>query len=73
MYLNCDKNVFSWEDNHPILTHSNDCVVGCSTCANLCLGNAISFPQIEEVRNLYQENDIWVKVKNQLVNDNIIK
>jgi len=43
-----------------------NCVVGCTTCSNLCLGNAIIFPDIEEIRKIYKKEHIWSKVKKQL-------
>ena len=42
------------------------CIVGCNTCANLCMGNAISFPDKETVREIYKREKIWSKVKKQL-------
>ncbi len=42
---------------------------GCTTCANLCLGNAISFPDIKEVREIYSREGIWAKVKKQLAEE----
>jgi len=44
-----------------------DCVVGCSTCRNLCRGNAISFPDLKELRKFYVKNRIWDRVKEELV------
>lgn len=43
-----------------------DYVAGCSTCANLCVGEAITFPSIEQVRELYKKEKIWSKVKKVL-------
>lgn len=73
MCMNCGKKVYSWLENKPIVSDPYNCVVGCSTCANLCFGKAISFPHIEELRSIYQENNIWSKVTQQLKNDGIIK
>jgi len=50
MCMNCGKKVFDWIDNKPIVVRYDDCVVGCTTCGNLCLSHAISFPDIEELR-----------------------
>ena len=38
-----------------------DCVVGCTTCANLCQGEALTFPGVEELRELYQTERLWAK------------
>ena len=66
MCMNCGKNVFDWTEEGARVARPYDCQVGCSTCANLCLGNAITFPDIESVRELYKKEGIWAKVKNDL-------
>ena len=35
-------------------------------CSNLCLGNAISFPDLSTIRDLYKKEGIWSKVKKDL-------
>ena len=72
MCMNCGHRVFGWTDGGAVVARPNECVVGCSTCANLCLGNAITFPPLEEVRKLYKENKIWGKVKKDLIKKGII-
>jgi len=67
MCMNCGKKVFSWgDDGKPHVTNPTSCVVGCTTCSNLCLGKAISFPSIEELRNFYKKHKIWQAVKKGL-------
>ena len=66
MCMNCGKNVFDWTEEGARVACPYDCQVGCSTCANLCLGNAITFPDIETVRELYKKKGIWAKVKKDL-------
>ncbi len=66
MCMNCGKNVYDWTENGAKVARPFDCVVGCTTCANLCLGNAISFPEIDVVRETYKKQGIWAKVKKQL-------
>jgi MinD superfamily P-loop ATPase len=39
--MNCGKNVFDWTEEGARVARPYDCQVGCSTCANFCLGNAI--------------------------------
>ena len=67
MCMNCGKNVYEWTSEGPKVVHPYDCVVGCTTCGNLCLGEAISFPDIQTVRDTYKQEKIWSKVKKQLV------
>ena len=61
--MNCGKGVFQWTDQGPIVAKPYECVVGCTTCANLCRGNAISFPKISYVKRLYAREGIWDRVK----------
>jgi len=64
--MNCGNNIFGWTEDGARVARPYSCVVGCSTCGNLCLGNAITFPDIETVRQLYKKEGIWAKVKKQL-------
>ena len=67
MCMNCGKKVFDWIDGKPKVVRYYDCVVGCSTCGNLCLSNAITFPDLEEVRCFYKEHKVWSAVKKALI------
>jgi len=73
MCMNCGKKVFEWTKEGPKVVRPYQCVVGCATCANLCAGNAISFPDIQELRELYKKQGIWAKVKKQLIEEGKIK
>lgn len=66
MCMNCGKKVYAWTENGAIVSNPKDCIVGCSTCANLCLGQAISFPDISTVRKVYLKEGIWTKVKSEM-------
>jgi len=65
--MNCGKKVFDWVDGKPVVSRYNDCVVGCTTCGNLCLGHAITFPDLGELRNQYREHKVWSAVKKDLL------
>ena len=67
MCMNCGKSVFEWADGKPLVVRPLECVVGCSTCGNLCQGRAITFPDIEPLLDLYKENNIWAHVKRALI------
>lgn len=70
MCMNCGKKVFEWDaDGKAMVQNPLACVVGCSTCANLCLGKAISFPPIDELRVLFRKKKIWSAVRRQLVKE----
>ena len=66
MCMNCGKNVFDWTEEGARVARPYDCQVGCTTCSALCLGNAITFPDVETIRDLYKKEGIWAKVKNDL-------
>jgi len=66
MCMNCGQSVFKWTKDGARVARPYSCVVGCTTCASLCLGNAITFPDINEVRAIYQREGIWAKVKKHL-------
>ncbi len=72
MCMNCGHKVYEWADEGPKVARPNDCVVGCSTCANLCAGQAISFPDVERLRKLYRQEKIWAKVKKHLIAQGVI-
>jgi len=73
MCMNCGKNVFGWDsDGKAVVQNPLDCVVGCSTCANLCLGNAIGFPPLEKLRAVFRKKKIWTAVRKQLVKEDKI-
>lgn len=69
MCMNCGRQVYDWTEQGPEVARPYDCVVGCSTCAHLCLGQAISFPDIQLVRVIYRREGIWAKVRRQLVKE----
>ncbi len=66
MCMNCGRSVYDWTSDGARVVRPYDCVVGCNTCANLCLGQCITFPPIEEVRKVYQQHKVWPKVKEEL-------
>ncbi len=73
MCMNCGREVYEWTEKGPMVVRPYQCIVGCATCANLCLGNAITFPDIQKVRELYKRNGIWAKVKAKLIEEGKIK
>jgi NAD-dependent dihydropyrimidine dehydrogenase PreA subunit len=73
MCMNCGKNVYDWTNEGAKVARPYNCVVGCQSCANLCLGNAITFPDVASVRQLYKNEGIWGKVKKQLEEEGKLK
>jgi len=69
MCMNCGKKVYDWTEYGPVVSRPFDCQMGCNTCANLCQGNAIRFPEVQWLRELYKKEGIWKKVKQQLIDE----
>ena len=66
MCMNCGKGVYTWTRQGPEVENPLSCVVGCTTCASLCKGEAISFPDVKELRDLYESENLWAKVTQQM-------
>lgn len=64
--MNCGKGVYAWKKEGPVVENPLSCVVGCTTCASLCKGEAISFPDVKELRDLYEKENLWAKVTRQM-------
>jgi NAD-dependent dihydropyrimidine dehydrogenase PreA subunit len=43
-YVTCGRGVFEMQSGVAVPVAAMECVVGCSTCANVCPTSAISFP-----------------------------
>ena len=67
--MNCGKQVYTWTKEGPVVEAPLDCGVGCTTCRNLCKGEAISFPDKHELRSLYEREKLWAKVTRQMKKD----
>lgn len=61
MCMKCGK-VYAWTQEDPVVSKPLACVVGCTTCAHLCEGEAISFPDKNDLRALYKKEHLWAKV-----------
>jgi NAD-dependent dihydropyrimidine dehydrogenase PreA subunit len=72
MCINCGRKVFDWVEGQSVVARRLDCVVGCQTCANLCQGDAITFPDIKGIQDLYQREGIWAKVQDDLTAKGVI-
>jgi NAD-dependent dihydropyrimidine dehydrogenase PreA subunit len=51
-YNFCKNDVFAWdaENSRPTVQNPYNCVVGCQACINICPAEAISFPDMDELR-----------------------
>ncbi len=73
MCMNCGKQVYSWTNKGPVVTSPYSCVVGCTTCSNLCQGEAISFPDKAKLRSLYKKERLWAKVTKNMKKEGKLK
>lgn len=64
-YVTCGRNVYEMRDAHAVPVDPMNCAVGCSTCANICPTNAISFPTLDAVWKLERERQIFRTVKKE--------
>ncbi len=64
----CGRGVYSYDmvDKKPVVVKPYNCLVGCQTCANLCLVGAIEFPDPQMVRDEARKHKIFTKVKKLL-------
>lgn len=73
MCMNCGRNVYDWKKDGARVARPYNCIVGCTTCANLYQGNTITFQDIKTIRELYKKAGIWSKVKKQLQEEEKLK
>lgn len=61
----CGRAVFRYDyaARRPVVTEPMQCMVGCTTCANICTEQAISFPPLSEIRLLIKRHKILQRVK----------
>ncbi len=66
----CGRNVYSYDfaSKRPVIVNPYNCLVGCTTCANLCPTGAIEFPSVEVVREVIRKYKVFLKVKESLIN-----
>ncbi len=57
-FATCGKKVYRMADDKSKVISPYSCVVGCQTCMNLCLSDAITFPDADLVRELIKKYDI---------------
>ncbi|MBO3757869.1 MAG: ferredoxin family protein, partial [Candidatus Brockarchaeota archaeon] len=66
--ITCGRNVFDWnlKENKPIVARPYNCLVGCSTCSNLCPRDAISFPPLGKLRKLRDKAGVVRKASERI-------
>jgi CDP-4-dehydro-6-deoxyglucose reductase len=58
---------FDFEKNKSIVYDPLNCLVGCTTCANICPANAIIFPSLETVESLISQSSVHHSIEDELI------
>lgn len=64
-YITCGRSVFEMHDAVAVAASAMECMVGCTTCANVCPTNAIAFPDLDIVWKFERERQIFRTVKKE--------
>jgi NAD-dependent dihydropyrimidine dehydrogenase PreA subunit len=64
-YITCGRAVFEMHDSVAVAVHAMECMVGCSTCGNVCPTGAIAFPNLDSVWKMERERQIFRTVKKE--------
>jgi DNA-binding transcriptional ArsR family regulator/NAD-dependent dihydropyrimidine dehydrogenase PreA subunit len=66
--ITCDQDVlaFDYERNIPVVVAPAMCPVGCTTCATICLQDALEFPQTGYLRQAIRQNKLLGQAKDLL-------
>lgn len=64
-YITCGRAVFEMHENIAVAVAAMECMVGCSTCGNVCPTGAIAFPNLDAVWKIERERQIFRTVKKE--------
>lgn len=64
-FVTCGRGVYEVRDHKSHPARPYDCMVGCTTCANICPTQAISFPDRQIVRKIEREHKILAIVREE--------
>jgi NAD-dependent dihydropyrimidine dehydrogenase PreA subunit len=64
-YVTCGRGVYEMREGVAVAVEAMECVVGCSTCGNVCPTAAISFPKLDMVWKLERERQVFRTVKKE--------
>lgn len=64
----CGRGVYAFDfaANRPVVAAPEACMVGCTTCATLCLQDAIEFPSRGYIRELIRKQHLLRQAKDML-------
>ena len=66
MCMNCGAKVYDWVNKRPAVARPEKCMVGCTTCMNMCPRGAISLPPIADVKKMLKVEKLYVRIKDIL-------
>ena len=64
-FVTCGRGVYDVHDHKAWPERQYDCMVGCTTCANICPAEAITFPDKQLVRKIEREHKILAIVRKE--------
>jgi len=64
-FVTCGRGVYEVRERKAWPDRQYDCMVGCTTCANICPTQAISFPSKEIVQKIEREHKIFTIVRQE--------
>jgi Pyruvate/2-oxoacid:ferredoxin oxidoreductase delta subunit len=64
-FVTCGRGVYDVREHKAWADHPYDCMVGCTTCANICPTQAISFPDKQLVQKIEREHKILSLVRKE--------
>lgn len=64
--INCGPKVFELIDNKPVVKNYDKCMPGCTTCKNLCPAEAISFPDLQPLKDALIKHKVYENMKTWL-------
>jgi Pyruvate/2-oxoacid:ferredoxin oxidoreductase delta subunit len=64
-FVTCGRGVFEMRDHKAHPDHLYNCMVGCTTCANICPAQAITFPDKQIVQKIEREHKILAIVRKE--------
>ena len=64
-FVTCGRGVYDVHDHKAWPARQYDCMVGCTTCANICPTQAITFPERQLVQKIEREHKILAIVRQE--------
>jgi len=64
-FVTCGRGVYDIHDHKAWPERQYDCMVGCTTCANICPAQAITFPDKQIVQTVEREHKILAIVRKE--------